>query len=114
MISKTNDLDEKNRIYGYVNQQGVEVIPLRYTDARGFSEGLAAVKAEKWGFINTTGKTIIALQYDNALFFVDGKALVAEGNKRLILSPKGKVLKTIAFKDPDANSHEEREHDSDR
>jgi hypothetical protein len=45
------------------------VIKPQYEDARGFGEGLAAVKMggkynHKWGFIDKNGKVIIEPQFD--------------------------------------------------
>lgn len=54
-----------------------EIISPIYDDARGFSEGLAAVKrGDKWGYINESGEVVIDFQYDRAHSFSEGKALV--------------------------------------
>lgn len=48
---------EDHGLWGYVNEQGVEVIPAQYEDANNFSEGLAAVKVDgMWGFIDEFGE----------------------------------------------------------
>lgn len=49
-----------------------------YEDAKGFSEGLAAVKKNgKWGFIDETGKVVIDFKYDYAGSFNEGFSVVA-------------------------------------
>ena len=59
----------------------IEVIPLRYDDARDFSEGLAAVMiGEKWGFIDKTGKEVVPPKYDEVGDFHDGLAVVIVGD----------------------------------
>jgi hypothetical protein len=47
---------QKNGKYGYINREGVEVVPCVYDGAWGFSEGLARVRKNgKWGYINREG-----------------------------------------------------------
>lgn len=44
--------------WGFIDKNGKEVIPCKYDDASGFSEGLAQVKKNgKWEFINKYGLT---------------------------------------------------------
>jgi hypothetical protein len=64
--------------YGYINQTGTTVIPVKYDDASVFSENLAAVKYEgKWGFITTSGSWAIQPQFDDiGLGFCNGLAAV--------------------------------------
>jgi hypothetical protein len=58
---------KSNGKYGFIEQAGTTVIPLKYDDARHFSEGLACVKLNgKWGFIDKTGNEIVPLKYDKA------------------------------------------------
>ena len=67
--------------YGYINTQGVEVIPCKYDSAGCFSEGLAPIKLDyKWGFINTKGEEVIPCKYDFAISFSEGMTAVHEGN----------------------------------
>jgi WG repeat protein len=52
---------------GYIDKTGMVVIPLQFSSARGFREGLAAVRTEKdgkWGFIDRTGTVVIPLQFE--------------------------------------------------
>jgi hypothetical protein len=71
--------DAGHRVYGYVNQDGNLVIPLRYLDARPFQEGLAAVRTTKgWGFIDRKGDWIMPPQFDDAGSFSGGRAAVKE------------------------------------
>lgn len=53
-----------------------------YEDAKGFSEGLAAVKKNgKWGFIDETGKVVIDFKYDYAGSFDEGYAVVGKSEE---------------------------------
>ncbi|PZF71633.1 WG repeat-containing protein [Taibaiella soli] len=57
---------EKDSMYGYITRKGTIAIPLRYSDANNFQEGLAAVMiGKKYGFINTKGQTVIPFLYDD-------------------------------------------------
>lgn len=69
--------EKENRIYGYINRNGKEVIPYQYEWADRFSEGLAAVKKDgKWGYIDQTGQEVIPYQYEGAYYFSEGLALI--------------------------------------
>ena len=68
--------------YGFINEDGEEIIPCKYEDADNFPEGLTKVKsAEGWGFVNKNGEEIISCKYEDADVFSDGLAKVksAEG-----------------------------------
>jgi hypothetical protein len=57
----TEDLDNSRKNYGYINKRGDVVIPLKYENARRFSEGFAAVQIEdKWGYMFNPLKTLKA------------------------------------------------------
>jgi len=58
-----------------------QAVPCKYDDARGFSEGLAAVNTGglyegKWGFIDKTGKEVVPCRYDSVYDFSEGLAAV--------------------------------------
>lgn len=51
--------------WGYLNENGEEIIELKYDFTNTFKRGIAAVKLNgKWGFINKNGKQISAFIYD--------------------------------------------------
>jgi WG containing repeat len=51
--------------FGYIDRAGAEVIPLAFHKARGFSEGLAAVKVVNlWGYILPSGAFQITPRFD--------------------------------------------------
>lgn len=63
--------------YGYINRAGKLVVPLKYEDASGFSEGCAAVKSNgKWGCINVHGEVVKPFLYDSMGRFSEGMAEV--------------------------------------
>ena len=64
--------------WGYIDENGTEIIPCIYNEAYDFQEnGLALVCRDgKWGYINTNGEEVIPLKYKDAESFSEGLALV--------------------------------------
>ena len=63
--------------FGFINEDGVEIISCKYEDACDFSDGLARVQSKKgWGFVNKDGEEIIPCKYKDADAFSDGLARV--------------------------------------
>ena len=72
------ELDGK---FGYINEDGEEVISLKYEAATLFDGDIAAVQFEDtWGAINKKGKTVIDFKYKAMGGFQDGYA-VAKNKK---------------------------------
>ena len=102
-----------NDKYGFADGNGNIVIPLKYDDAKDFSEGLASVKLNgKWGYIDKSGNEVIPLKYNEADNFSEGLAAVKLDGKRGILDRKcgfidknGNVV--IPFKYDDAEDFSE-------
>ena len=89
---------KRNGLYGYINQQGEEVIAPQYENTDGFSEGLAAVRKDsKEGYINTSGRIVIPLQYDHAGGFYNGRAIVKVGNMKGLIDRKGTFIVTPQY-----------------
>jgi|GEM_PF-727262 tetratricopeptide (TPR) repeat protein len=87
-----------NGKWGYIDQQGHEVIPLKYEQARDFQDGLAAVSINsKWGFIDKQGHEVIPLKYDYGGAFFDGLAGVTLNSKWGLIDKQGHEV--IPFKD---------------
>lgn len=73
---------ESNGLWGYMDQEGNQVVPPTYYEANEFSEGLALVKANsgengQYGFIDETGIVVIDCSYAQASSFHNGAALVS-------------------------------------
>ena len=69
--------------FGFIDTEGMMVIPPRFADAGQFSEGLAPVSVKieddiKWGYINHDGEWVIKPQFGKARSFSDGLAAVLE------------------------------------
>ena len=79
----------RQRKWGFVDASGRQAIPIQYTAAGSFSDGLAPVyvggadlmctglSGGKWGYINREGEMIIKPQFKTAASFSEGLALVS-------------------------------------
>ncbi|MFA4941950.1 MAG: WG repeat-containing protein [Patescibacteria group bacterium] len=55
----------KNSVWGFIDKEGVLIIPTIYQIVWGFKAGLAPAKKNGlWGFIDRKGRVIIDFQYD--------------------------------------------------
>lgn len=78
--------------WGYVNENGEEVVPYQYTEAFGFWEnGLAKVRSgEKYGLINELGVVLAQTVYDEmGDFGANGLILVRQGRRYNFLNSFG-------------------------
>jgi hypothetical protein len=87
----------KNGLHGYINAQGVTVLPFQYEDAcdEPSSDGYFAVKCGKWGVVNRDNESMIPLAYDrifldccfdqNARWFQPYAGISALQDGRLVL-----------------------------
>lgn len=88
---------EKER-WGYINEQGQNMIPALYEEANLFSEGLAVcMRNGKYGYINKTGKTIIPFLYDDAEPFHNHTAVVGQLDKYGLINRNGDLLIPVSY-----------------
>lgn len=66
--------------YGYINRNGDVIIPLEYTKATDFKDGVAVVMKEKYGVIDENGEILLPFEYEEIFL---GK------KKRVILKKDG-------------------------
>ncbi len=79
--------------YGFIDKTGRLVIPLIFSDAKDFSEGLAAVQQNgKWGFIDKTGKWVISGTYDKVRNFSEGFAGIRQNGKWGFINKTGNIV----------------------
>lgn len=92
--------------FGYINKDGDMEINFQYAEARGFYNGLAAIKiSDKWGFIDTSGNTVIAPRYIEAGNFGDGLVPVRENTDTFGYADKsGRIVIEPQFEDARAFS----------
>jgi hypothetical protein len=91
---------KQNGKWGYCNNKGVLVIPLQYSSAETFSEGIAAVRIKnKWGFIDTSGNTIISPKYNDVGSFHEGLCAVSINHKWGYINSQGKEVIPFEYGD---------------
>ena len=88
---------------GFMDENGVKVIPAIFEFVLPFSEGLAAfcekckevrhdeykrIEGGKWGYINKFGEIVVDPEYDKAGSFKDGQAEVSKGQKKYLIWKK--------------------------
>lgn len=77
--------------WGYIDPTGQMVVPLKFTAAWEFTEGLAAFKlGGNYGFIDRTGKIVIAPRWDRVAHFHEGRAAVEIGRQSGYIDRTGK------------------------
>ena len=88
---------EKGGKWGFVSNEGKEIIAFRYERALAFAEGRAAVRLkEKWGFIDESGK-IVTEMYDNVGSFSEGLVAVCKNEKVGFIDRDGKVVIPLKY-----------------
>jgi WG repeat protein len=96
---------EKSRC-GYIDKEGRVAIPLRFDEARKFSDGLGAVRVGiKWGFIDPQGDIVIEPRFNSVGLFIEGLAPVQLSNKWGFLDRSGKMVIEPRFDDANSFSY---------
>lgn len=89
---------KKDNKVGYVNKEGVLVIPVQYDEGLTFHEGYAAVrKGTKWQYLDSTGKAITEAIFEDAISFSNGMAAVSKGNSFGYINIKGETVIPFEF-----------------
>jgi len=90
--------------WGFINQKGVVVIDLKFSEVRSFTENIAAVKTfkksgetAKWGFIDTSGNWITHPVYKEVRNFEGGIAIVRMDEKWGAVNREGQVILPIEY-----------------
>ena len=84
---------ENNKKWGYINEQGQEMIKPVFDEASLFSEGLAVISdSGKYGYINKAGKKIISCQFNDAESFHNGAAVVRKDSLYGLINRGGEFI----------------------
>ena len=90
----------KNNKWGFINDDGKEMIKPEFDEVLLFSEGLAAAEKDgKYGFINKAGKVIIQFAYDDAESFRNNAVIVKKNEKSGLIGRNGEELIPIVYDD---------------
>lgn len=83
----------QNRKYGFVNEEGKEMVAPKYESTWGFSEGLAPVNLNgKWGCIDQNGVTVIQFDYEAIGGFSGGLSSVLLNGQWGYIDNKGVLV----------------------
>lgn len=83
----------QNNKYGYIDTNGIEIVPASYDFTTGFSFGLAAVKLNnKWGYINKANKIVIPIEFEMAWSFKLNHAAVKKNGKWGFINTSGNYI----------------------
>lgn len=100
---------------GYVNNEGVEIVSPKYSQARDFDNGFAAVYyGGKWGFIDKTGNEVIPAIYDDVNNFEDGRAEVKLNGETFFVDTEGQRIGAKTESDTDVSDFEIKSLDTDK
>lgn len=93
------DLGDKKDLWKYIDGQGNELFGKGFKEANEFSNGLAAVKSEKFfGYINESGEEVIPATYETADYFQsNGRAIVSLKKKYGVIDNQGKEIIPLLY-----------------
>lgn len=88
--------------HGYINENGKEVIALRYQQLSQFYEGFAlAQKDGKFGYISPTGAVAVDFIYDEASVFDNGRAVVQQNGETFVIERPNWEESTLMIRETD-------------
>lgn len=88
--------------WGFVDLNGEIVIPIKYKEAKNFSEGMASVCLDvkgknTCGFIDKTENFVIPAQFEECWYFSEGLAAFKKNGKYGFINKKGEIVIKPAF-----------------
>ncbi len=92
---------KKSAKYGYIDFKGQEVIPMKYTNASDFKNGVAIVNEvlRKDGVIDKTGKVVVPLEYFSIGFVGENHLKVRDEDHWALFDRQGKQLSDFKYQD---------------
>ncbi len=89
-----------NSSYGFVNENGIRIIPAVYDGAKNFSNGLASMqKNGYWGYIDQSNTTVISFLYEDARGFSEDLAPVKKDGKWGYVDIEGEIVIPFLYDD---------------
>lgn len=90
-----------NGLWGFINEEAIEIIEPQYDNYCAFNNGFAAVcKNGKWGFINKNNELIIPFEYDIAYYtcFNGGYAPVSKNGRFGFIDVSNRTVIPFVYK----------------
>lgn len=104
-------VQNKDGKWGFVDENGKEVVPCQYDTIEYFENGVCSVQRDgKWGYVDLKGKEVIACEFDNILddAFPKKPAVAYKDGKMYMLTKLGAFYSKIKLgKDKNAEADEE-------
>ena len=83
---------QRNKMEGFLNENGDVIIPARFDEVSQFSEGLSTVCVDDlWGVIDLQGEWIVKPTFESTGIFLDGFCRVTHNGKEAYMSRDGKL-----------------------
>ena len=91
-------MNKKTGKYGFINPEGMEIIPCVWKSAGEFSEYLVGVKDEnsKCGYVDVSGRHVIPCTWDESWPFQDGLARVMNNGMMGMIDRRGELVVPLA------------------
>ena len=97
----------KNGKYGFVDKEMNIRVPIIYSEANEFSEGVAAVSLNgEIGYINKIGELLIDYQFEEGGVFKNGLAMVSKDDKFGVIDKSGTFIVPLMYDDIGNISHQ--------
>ncbi len=94
-LVQSKQLENYTYKYGFINREGIFVIPIKYEKAYSFKEGFAAVFVNgKFGFINKKNELVIDPQFENVDIkgFNNGLCYVVKNGLKTYIDYAGNIV----------------------
>jgi len=89
---------KRGKLFGWMNQKGIEIYEPEYESLNLFSEGLAlAQKNGLYGYVDKLNVVVIPFQFDLGSDFINGRAIVEKGGKSGVINRSGKYILPLEF-----------------
>lgn len=89
-----------DKLYGYVDSLGNQIVPTQFEKIEDYSEGVAQAKQlGKWGFIDTNGEWAIQNKFDDVKRFNEGLAPAKKGRFWGFINKNGNWVIEPKFRD---------------
>lgn len=87
--------------FGYLDRSGKIAIPVQYSSAYDFADGLALVttKEGKQSYVDKTGKVVLSPAYDELFDFSEGLAAVRSGDSFGYMNKSGQLVIPAQYED---------------